>query len=389
MKKENFFQDIKKIALEKEKKQLGVYAVLSESAFRLREDATEKTDHRLPFAIDADRILYSKAYARYIDKTQVFSLVPNDHITHRALHVQFLSKISRTIGTILGLNVDLIEAISLGHDIGHPPFGHDGEEMLSHLSEKYLGKKFYHNVHSLRVLEYLEKGGKGLNLTFYSLDGILCHNGEEDYIKTEPDKEIGVKKLEETTLKIEKGISNYSPSSLEGCLVKICDTISYVGRDLEDAITLKLIDRKDIPDRVTKSLGDTAGKIVFNLVIDVIENSLNKPYITMSKEVAKGLLELKNFNREKVYKNSKIKIEHDKIRKMMEFFFYETVKDIERKNKDAPVFRDFIAEMKAEYLEENSPYQVAVDYIASMTDRYFIDVFKEKFVAQPLPRYFS
>lgn len=389
MNKEDFFQDLKKKAIEKEKRKLSKYAIFSSEAFRFKEDKTEKTDHRLPFAIDADRILYSKAYARYIDKTQVFSLVPNDHITHRALHVQFLSKISRTIGEILGLNTDLIEAISLGHDIGHPPFGHDGEEMLSDLSEKILGKKFYHNIHSLRVLQYLEKGGKGLNLTFQTLDGILCHNGEEDYVKTEPDIKKGSEKIEITISKIEKGVVDYSPSTLEGCLVKICDTISYVGRDLEDAITLKLIERKDLPLGVVETLGNTAGKIVFNLVTDIIKNSLNKPYISMSKDTALSLFELKNFNREKVYKNKKIKREHKKIKRMMEFLFEETVEDIKKCKKNSPVFRDFILEMDEGYLEQNSFFQVAIDYIASMTDRYFIDIFKEKFVAHSLPRYFS
>lgn len=389
MSNENFFQELKAKAFQREKKKLSKYAVLSSDGFRFKDDKTEKTDHRLPFAIDADRILYSRAYARYIDKTQVFSLVPNDHITHRALHVQFLSKISRTIGDILGLNTDLIEAISLGHDIGHPPFGHDGEEMLSGLSKKVLGKKFYHNIHSIRVLEYLEKGGNGLNLTFQTLDGILCHNGEEDYVKTEPDIKKGTEKIEITISKIEKGEIDYSPSTLEGCLVKICDTISYVGRDLEDAITLKLIERKDIPDKVVKTLGNSAGKIVFSLVTDIIKNSLNKPYISMSEETANSLFLLKNFNKERVYKNKKIKKEHKKIKKMMEFLFDEVVLDIKKMKKNSPVFRDFILEMDREYVEKNSPYQIAIDYIASMTDRYFIDIFKEKFVASSLPRYFS
>lgn len=389
MLRENFFLELKNKALEREKRKLSRFAVLSSQAFRFREDITEKTDHRLPFAIDTDRILYSRAYARYIDKTQVFSLVPNDHITHRALHVQFLSKISRTIGEILGLNTDLIEAISLGHDIGHPPFGHDGEEMLSQISQEFLGKSFYHNIHSMRVLESLEKGGKGLNLTFQTIDGILCHNGEEDYIRTQPDAKKGIEKINETILKIEKGETNYAPSTLEGCLVKICDTISYVGRDLEDAITLKLITRDDIPTNIVKFLGNSAGKIIFNLVTDIIQNSMNKPYITMSDEVANALFELKRFNKEKIYNNKKIKREHKKIQKMMKFLFEETVLDIKRKKKNSPVFRDFILEMDKTYLEKNSPFQIAIDYIASMTDRYFIDIFKEKFVASSLPRYFS
>jgi len=388
-KKDIFFQTLKEIALNSENKHLSRFACKSSSALRRCEDATEKTDHRLSFAIDADRILYSKAYARYIDKTQVFSLVPNDHITHRALHVQFLSKISRTIGSILGLNTDLIEAISLGHDIGHPPFGHDGERMLSQISLRYLNKAFFHNIQSIRILEKIEKKGVGLNLTIQTLDGILCHNGEEDYVKTEPDKDLSFHKLSKTQELIEKGETNYSPSTLEGCLVKICDTISYVGKDFEDAITLRLIKRNQIPESVKKKLGDTAGKIIFNLVTDVIENSFDKPHISLSEEMAKALFELKRFNLKNIYMNKKIKSEHKKLEKMMEMIFQESLEDILKQRLNSPIFRDHLNEMSESYLKSNKPEEIIIDYISTMTDRYFLDIFKEKFVALSLPRYFA
>ncbi len=387
--RESFFLKLKSSALNNEKKFLTPFGCLSSKAIRRHEDNTEKTDHRLPFAIDADRILYSRAYARYIDKTQVFSLVPNDHITHRALHVQFLSKISRTIGSILGLNLDLIEAIALGHDIGHPPFGHDGERMLSRLSEKYAGKPFYHNIQSIRILEKIEKKGKGLNLTFQSLDGILCHNGEENYAHTAPDKNVSFDKLQTVQSIIEKGGTDYSPSTLEGCLVKICDTISYVGRDFEDAISLKLIKRSQLPEIVVKRLGDTAGKIVFNLVTDVIENSVNKPYISLSEEIAEALFELKRFNYQHIYMNKKIKTEHKKLNKMMEMIFESAFEDLIKKRTNSPIYRDFLNDMEEDYLNSNKPEEIVIDYISTMTDRYFLDIFKEKFVAETLPRYFS
>lgn len=386
----SFFENLRIKNLEHERNILSSYACSSLNALRRKPDEIAAKDHRLPFAIDADRILYSKAYARYIDKTQVFSLVPNDHITHRALHVQFLSKIARTIGANLNLNLDLIEAIALGHDVGHPPFGHDGESMLSELSSKYLNKNFYHNVQSIRIFEHLEKSGSGLNLTLQVLDGIICHNGEEDYKKLQPDKRSDFDSFDLVYKDIsENGAKHYQPSTLEGCLVKICDTISYVGRDLEDAIILKLIRRDDLPQEVVKVLGDTAGKIVYVLVTDIIKESKDKDYISFSLDVAEALHSLKRFNYRYIYCNSKIKTEHFKMRKMMNMMFETFAEDLEKDRRDSQIFRDFLDEQGAQYIKNNSPYQIVLDYIASMTDRYFIDIFKERFLINTLPRYFS
>lgn len=381
---------IKKELLLREKKVLSKYACLSTDAIRRKVDKTAEIDHRLPFAIDTDRILYSQGYARYIDKTQVFSLVPNDLITHRALHVQFLSKIARTIGCFLHLNLDLIEAISLAHDIGHPPFGHDGEKMLSKLSIKYLKKPFLHNLQSIRILEVIEKNGNGLNLTLQVLDGILFHNGEEDLKKTVPTGNKSFEffdKQKEKILQTGKIVSE--PATLEGCLVKICDTISYIGRDIEDAITLKLIKRDQIPAHIKSLLGDTAGKIVYNLVIDVIIESYEKGCISFSQDIALALYELKKFNYKYIYGNNKIKREHAKLEKMMELLFHEFLEDLEKKNLKSPIFRDFLIHMDESYLQNNLQTQIVLDYLSSMTDRYFEEIFKEKFLAEKLPRYFS
>src|SRR4030042_4140702 len=161
-----------------EEERLSPWACLSLNALRRRKEDKINRGHRQHFSLDTDRILHSLAYSRYIDKTQVFYLVKNDHITHRVLHVQLVSKISRTIGRLLRLNEDLIEAIALGHDIGHAPFGHDGEKFLSRLSMRYGLGRFFHNIQGVRFLEKIERKGRGWHLSLQVLDGILCHDGE-------------------------------------------------------------------------------------------------------------------------------------------------------------------------------------------------------------------
>ncbi len=169
---------LKDVLKKREEHQLTPLATPSSKAVRRQQDSRLHHDYRTPFAVDTDRILYSMAYARYIDKTQVFYLVKNDHITHRVLHVQLVAKIARTIGRCLGLNEDLIEAIALGHDLGHPPFGHDGERFLSKLCRRHGIGAFFHNVQSIQLLDRVEQDGEGWNLTLQVLDGILCHDGE-------------------------------------------------------------------------------------------------------------------------------------------------------------------------------------------------------------------
>ena len=228
---------------EREKKQLCRFATLSSAGIRRRERG--QTGHRQAFALDADRILHSKAYTRYIDKTQVFYMVSNDHITHRVLHVQLVSKIARTIGRFLRLNEDLIEAIGLGHDIGHPPFGHDGERELASLCSRHGLPPFQHNVQSVQFLENLEKNGHGWNLTLQTLDGILCHDGEihSRFLEPQRGKDFAVFDSELRT-KSNDPDTELLPMTLEGCVVRLCDTIAYIGRDIEDAIELKLIRRQ-------------------------------------------------------------------------------------------------------------------------------------------------
>jgi dGTPase len=227
---------------DQEVKQLSDRAASNRYAIRRALEERRDTDYRQDFSIDVDRILHAHAYARYIDKTQVFYLVKNDHITHRVLHVQLVSKIARTIGRYLRLNEDLIEAISLGHDIGHAPFGHDGERYLSKLCEYYGIGSFQHNVQSVQFLDKVERKGMGWNLCLQTLDGILCHDGEVHDQMLQPEKQKTFDTLDrELAIKIKDPRSTLTPMTLEGCVVRMADTIAYIGRDIEDAIRLNLL----------------------------------------------------------------------------------------------------------------------------------------------------
>jgi len=264
---------------QREAETLSSLATLSRTGIRRCPEKYLDIGYRQSFAADVDRVLHSHAYTRYIDKTQVFYLIHNDHITHRVLHVQLVSKIARTIGRFLGLNEDLIEAIALGHDIGHAPFGHDGERFLSDLCRQNDIGYFQHNVQSLQFLEKVERKGKGWNLCLQTLDGILCHDGEVHNEALEPCKEKTFESLKrEMTRKRIEPETELVPMTLEGCVVRMADTISYIGRDIEDAIRLNLIKREDLPEKSVARLGHTNGTIVYHLVTDIIQNSYGKSY---------------------------------------------------------------------------------------------------------------
>ncbi len=366
---------------EVEKKLLSQYATYSSDAIRLRNEDKLKREHRQNFSIDADRILHSLAYTRYIDKTQVFYLIPNDHITHRVLHVQLVSKIARTIGRHLRLNLDLIEAIALGHDIGHPPFGHDGEKILAEITFEHGLGFFQHNIQSIRFLELIERKGRGWNLSLQVLDGILCHDGEVEIYRLEPRKDKNFKKFHEEIEK-KRFDPDYPlmPMTMEGCVVRLADTISYIGRDLEDAIRLGVIERDDIPYEATKVLGNTNGAIVYTLVDDVIRTSYGHPYVSFSKEVGYALKVLKEFNTKRIYCNPTIKSQTEKIRKMYRFLFDSLLTDLNDEDKDSRIFRDFLADMSSKYIDNTEPAQIVADFIAGMTDRYFINLGKDLFI---------
>ena len=235
-------------------------ATKDSEAFRFKE--VKDNDFRTPFFRDIDRIVYSLSYTRYMDKTQVFSFNDNDNISKRMTHVQMVSKIARTIGRALGLNEDLIEAAALGHDLGHVPFGHAGERILNEISLNNGEGYFNHNVQSVRTLMTLENNGKGSNITLQVLDARMCHNGElelEEYRPRKKDKDTFLKEYEET-YKDKDMIKKLVPMTLEGCVVRVSDIIAYIGRDIEDAIRMKIINPDEIPKEISDVLGLTNRK---------------------------------------------------------------------------------------------------------------------------------
>ncbi len=347
-------------------------------ALRRRVEKSGKWDMRDAFSIDVDRILHSQAYTSYIDKTQVFYLVGHQGISHRVIHVQLLSRIARTIGRRLGLNDDLIEAIAIGHDIGHPPFGHDGERYLDELCILAGIGPFRHNVQAIQALERIEKCGKGLNLTLQVLDGILCHNGENSEQSIQPEPAYTFADLDEK-IEIARLGKMPPPMTMEGCLVRIVDTVSYIGRDIEDAISLGIIARSHIPKEASSLLGDTNGKIVYALVEDLLKHS-TEGRIAYSSKVFGALESLRRFNYENIYLNPKVKTESSKIRTMYNLVFQRLLEDVMEKRTASVISARFLGRLDACYRERHLPGELVRDFIASLTDTAFLRVFNELFV---------
>lgn len=358
-----------------EEQRLSASATRSTEAVRRKKE--DRSGYRQAFALDADRIIHSRAYTRYIDKTQVFCLVSNDHITHRVLHVQLVSRIARTIGRFLRLNEDLIEAIALGHDIGHAPFGHDGEIFLTELAVKHGALPFQHNIQSVRFLDHLERKGRGWNLSLQTLDGILCHDGEVHANRISPnsekdfhihDREVAAKQLD-ATLKL-------APMTYEGCVVRMADTVAYIGRDIEDAILLGLITRDDIPPSCQKVLGNSNGNIVYTLVTDLIANShipdndTATGYIGFSDRVGDQLKLLKEFNYAKIYLHPKTKVNLPLIKNCYATLFDHYLHHLQNGKSLSGV--DLMTDMDHEYLANHSPAAMVCDFIAGMTDDFFL-----------------
>lgn len=362
--------------LNSKERSLAPYACKSVQAVRFRE-ASE--DVRPNFFHDSDKIIHSYCYSRYIDKTQVFYLVENDHITHRVLHVQLVSKIARTIGRFLNLNEDLIEAISLGHDVGHTPFGHDGERILSAFLEGQGAGIFEHNVQSFRLFHDLEAYGKGLNLTAQVLDGIICHNGE--ILKNEYgcDKSKTPEKLLEEYRNSLTGAlksKNMVPMTLEGCVMRISDVIAYIGRDIEDAIILKLVKRDDLPREVTEILGNNNKEIVNTLITDLVNNSIDKETLTFSADVFDALNRLKDWNYKNIYLNPKKSSQDGKIKAMFETVLEKCLEELESGKKVTGI-KHWFETMSDEYKAATSKPRIVADYVSGMTDDYLMNAYKE------------
>lgn len=321
---------------EMEKKFLSPYAALScESKGRDREEP--QCDLRTVYQRDRDRIIHCKAFRRLKHKTQVFLAPMGDHYRTRLTHTLEVSQIARTIAKSLDLNEDLTEAIALGHDLGHTPFGHAGERTLN----KLCSKGFRHYEQSIRVVEVLENNGRGLNLTKEVRDGIINHR------------------------------TSGNPSTLEGKVVRLSDKIAYINHDIDDAIRGKIICEEDIPKEYTDVLGNTTKKRLDTLVKDIVRNSYGVNDILMSDEVQKAMMDLRQYMFTSVYTNPLAKSEESKAYEMITLLFEYYLKHIEEMPDE---FKYLINECGED--EE----QVVCDYIAGMSDQYSVSTFQTIFI---------
>ena len=298
-------------------------------------DKYREEDVRTCYQRDIDRIVHSKSFRRMMHKTQVFLRPDGDHYRTRMTHTLEVARIASTITRALGLNEDLAEAIAMGHDLGHTPFGHAGEVALT----RCLGKPFRHNEQSLRVVDVLENDGQGLNLTYEVRNGILCHTGDP------------------------------WPATLEGMIVRRSDQIAYVNHDIDDAIRAGILTNEDIPDSITDVLGNNHSTRINALVTDAIFTSREAGTICLSPKVDQALKDLRSFMFERVYRNPVAKGEEARAQDMLQRMFEYYVENPEA------LPEDFHPQMSFEGLE-----RTVCDYIAGMTDNYAVDKFTEIFI---------
>ncbi len=354
-----------------------------ESKVVRRDNSIDKASVlRTAFIRDTDKILHCPFYNRYADKTQVFSFYKNDDITRRALHVQLVSRIARTIGKALGLNLDLIEAIALGHDIGHTPFGHAGESYLDEMLFANTGRHFSHNIHSVRVLDRIFP----YNISLQTLNGIASHNGELELDEYRP-REMST--FEEFDHMIEScyldtaNCKKLVPSTLEGCVVRISDIIAYLGKDRQDAQRAKISGEIAFEDG---AIGTNNSEIIKNLTVNIVENSYGKDYIKIDKDHFEALKKAKSDNYTKIYQADSVRSDLNGIIKpMMQEMYTKLLSDLKSENRESYIFKhhiDFVNRVhykRSVPYEETEPNQIVVDYIASMTDDYFIDFYGHLF----------
>ena len=359
------------------------FAAKGSDAVRRNPAFDRESIWRPAYVRDVDKIIHSPFYNRYTDKTQVFSFYKHDDITRRALHVQLVSRIARSIGSVLNLNLDLIEAIALGHDIGHTPFGHAGERYLSEVYHAETGRYFNHNVHSVRVLD----GIFPLNITLHTLDGIITHNGEFEMHEYRPSVMpdfAAFDKMVESCYVDQKNIEHIIPSTLEGCVVRVCDIIAYLGKDRQDAKRAKLIDSDTALGDA--GIGTINAEIINNLMVNIIEHSYGKPYIMMDSDHYLGMKNAKRDNYEQIYRHSKLtQVLDGTVKPMIQRLYYKLLSDLKAGDRSSPIFChhvDFVSEnpyAAATPYIETEPNQIVVDYLASMTDDYCAELYKHIF----------
>lgn len=345
---------------------------------------------RPAFVRDVEKILHLPAYNRYAGKTQVFSFRANDDLSRRGLHVQLVARIARDIGYALGLNCDLIEAIGLGHDLGHTPFGHAGERCLNDVFQARTGRSFHHNVHSVRVLDVLY----GRNITLQTLDGVLCHNGEYEQRVFELSGLSGFEEFDATVeqcyTKGGRAIGHLRPMTLEGCVVRISDILAYVGRDRQDAIAAGLLS----PDAFDDGRGGAYNSwILTHASIDIVEHSYGKPRIEMSEDLFEEIRRAKRENYEKIYSKGGIEGDSEaELREAFEKLYDRCLQDINEGDESSYIFKHHISRIEQQlsyydrtYAWQDDKDQAVVDYIASMTDGYFCELTSKLFPGLKFP----
>jgi len=372
----------KQIENDRRNDNLSAFGFDEENALRRNNERDKASAIRTAFIRDTDKIIHCPYFNRYADKTQVFSFYKNDDISHRILHVQLVSRIARTIGKALCLNLDLIEAIALGHDIGHTPFGHEGEEFLDELLFTHTGRHFSHNIQSVRVLDKIFP----YNITLQTLNGIAAHDGEMELSEYHPkplesfaefDRQI------EACFADKRNVRKLVPATLEGCVMRISDIIAYLGKDRQDAERAHIVSNAEFEGG---AIGSYNAEIINNLIVNIVENSYKKPYIKMDKEHFAALKKAKSDNYELIYKNDSVKSAmRETVKPMMARVYERLLSDLENENSASPIFTHHISFVnKAHYkrdipYEETEPNQLVTDYISSMTDDYFVDLYSYLF----------
>lgn len=368
------------------------YRTSDEDALRREERPADRSNIWRPaFVRDVEKILHMPAYNRYAGKTQVFSFRSNDDLSRRGLHVQLVARIARDIGFALGLNCDLIEAIGLGHDLGHTPFGHAGERCLNDVFHGRTGRWFFHNVHSVRVLDKLY----GRNISLQTLDGALCHNGEYEQRVFELSGLSSFGEFDRVVDECVSGggavIGHLRPMTLEGCVVRISDIIAYVGRDRQDAIEAGLL----TGDAFEDGLGGAYNSwILTHASADIIEHSYGKDRIEMSEELFAEIRRAKAENYAKIYRSSGIEGERAEVlARAFELMYERCLDDLHKRDESSFIFRHHIMRIEEQlahygrtYDWQSDPEQTVVDYIASMTDGYFAELASKFFPQIHFPK---
>lgn len=363
---------------------LSIYATKNSQCIKVKKVINKEDgfDIRWPFEEDIDRVLYSKSYLRYVDKTQALSFFDNIHITKRSLHVQWVSRIARQIGRGLNLNLDLIEAIALGHDLGHAPYGHVGERAINECLKKHHWGYFAHNANSVRNLLFIERKGKGYNVSLQVLDGILCHNGELLSKCYRPQFDKTEEQFWQEYYRCWHE-DNYSkkivPMTLEGCVVRISDVISYVGKDIEDAIKVGIINEEDLPETVVRILGKDNKSMINRLIGDLVIHSYNKPYLQFSDEVYGALEELFKFISKKIHRHPTLMRESDKLTRMVVELYDVFYKDLVDDTIENTGINDYVNKMDDNY-KMTDPELIVSDYLSAMTDTYVLKKYMHLFL---------